>query len=225
MVTVNIEKIKSLDYRSKEAYKTLRTNLQFCGNDIKVVAITSCVQNEGKSLVSFNLAISLAESGKKVLFIDSDLRKSVLVGRYKIQESLQGLTQYLAGKEGINKVINKTNIENLDLIVSGPVPPNPAELLGSQEYSDLIKAVRDEYDYVIVDTPPIGQVIDAAIVAQKSDGVIMLVSQGNISYKFAQKQIAQLKKSGCKILGAVLNKVNDENKGKYYGKYYGYYKY
>ena len=220
MLTINLEKISDLDFKTKEAYKTLRTNVQFCGDDIKVVSITSCVPNEGKSMVAFNLAVSMAESGKKVLFVDADLRKSVLIGRYKINKAIKGLTQFLSGVEVLENVKYGTNVKNLDMILSGPVPPNPAELLANAKFNELLEQVRADYDYVIIDTPPIGQVIDPAIVAQQTDGVLFLVSQANISYKYAQKQIEQLKKSGCKILGAVLNKVDPEGKGSYEKGYY-----
>lgn len=218
MLTINMDKIGSLDYASKEAYKTLRTNVQFCGSDVKIISITSSIPNEGKSMVSFNLAAAMAESGSKVLFIDSDLRKSVLIGRYKISNSIKGLTQYLSGVEDMNSIIYTTNYEHLDVVLSGPVPPNPAELLGNDRFKELLTIARNKYDYIIIDTPPIGRVIDAAIVAQESDGIIFLISQGSISYKFAQKQMEQLKKSGCKILGAILNKVDSDSKGKFYGK-------
>ena len=225
LLNVNLDKISDLDFKTKEAYKTLRTNVQFCGDDVKVISITSCVPNEGKSMVSFNLAVSIAETGKKVLFIDADLRKSVLIGRYKINKAIKGLTQYLSGVEELDSVKYTTNVENLDMILSGPVPPNPAELLNNEKFTALVEITKKESDYVVIDTPPIGQVIDPAIVAQQTDGVIFLVSQANVSYKYAQKQIEQLKRSGCRILGAVLNKVDPEGKGSYYGGYYGkYYK-
>lgn len=225
LLNVNLDKISDLDFKTKEAYKTLRTNVQFCGDDVKVISITSCVPNEGKSMVSFNLAVSIAETGKKVLFIDADLRKSALIGRYKINKAIKGLTQYLSGVEELDSVKYTTNVENLDMILSGLVPPNPAELLNNEKFTALVEITKKEYDYVVIDTPPIGQVIDPAIVAQQTDGVIFLVSQANVSYKYAQKQIEQLKRSGCRILGAVLNKVDPEGKGSYYGGYYGkYYK-
>lgn len=223
MLNINLDKITDLDFKTKEAYKILRTNVQFCGNDVKIISLTSCVPNEGKSMVSFNLAISMAETGKKVLFIDADLRKSVLIGRYKINKAIKGLTQYLSGVEQLDDVRYSTNVKNMDLILSGPVPPNPAELLNNEKFTELLETARKEYDYVIIDTPPIGQVIDPAIVAQQTDGVIFLISQANISYKYAQKQIEQMRKSGCRILGAVLNKVDPEEKGGYYGGYYGKY--
>lgn len=225
MLNINLEKVSDLDFKTREAYKTLRANIQFCGEDVKVISLTSSVPNEGKSMVAFNLAVSMAEGGNKVLFVDADLRKSVLIGRYKINKAIKGLSQYLSGSERLDGIRYKTNIENLDMILSGPVPPNPAELLDNERFTQMLTLTRNAYDYVIIDTPPMGQVIDPAIVAQQTDGVIFLVSQANVSYKYAQNQIEQLKRSGCRILGAVLNKVDPDGKGGYYNGYYGkYYK-
>lgn len=222
MLSINIGKVVKLDAKSSEAYKRLRTNIQFCGQDIKTISVTSCVPNEGKSTIAFNLSVSIAESGKKVLFIDADLRNSVLIGRYKISQQIRGLTHYLSGVNKKEDVVYSTNVENLNVTFSGPVPPNPAELLSSEAFKKLLKGVKEEYDYVIIDTPPLGSVIDSAIIAEECDGAVMVISQGNISYKMAQKTMEQLKKSNCRILGAVLNKVDTESKG-YYGSYYGSY--
>ena len=167
MQTINIERLRKLDYRANEAYKNLRTNIQLCGSDIKVIMLTSTTPGEGKSTVSFNLAVSLAEAGKKVIFIDADLRKSVLVGRYKINTSVKGLTHFLSGINKFEEVMYATNVENFNVVFSGPVPPNPTELLGNKVFKTLIKVLRDLYDYIIIDTPPIGSVIDSAIVAQE----------------------------------------------------------
>lgn len=222
MLSINIGKVIKLDNQSNEAYKRLRTNIQFCGHKIKTIAVTSCIPNEGKSTVAFNLSVSIAESGKKVLFIDGDLRKSVLIGRYKINQQIKGLTHYLSGVNEINDVIYSTNVEGMNVIFSGPVPPNPSELLGGDAFKELLKQAYKIYDYVIIDTPPLGSVIDSAIIAEQCDGAIMVIAQSSISYKLAQKTVEQLKKSNCKILGAILNKVDTEGKG-YYGSYYGKY--
>lgn len=226
MTTVNIERLRKLDFRCNEAYKTLRTNIQLCGADMKVLMFTSSTPNEGKSSVSFNLAVSLAESGKKVIFIDADLRKSVLVGRYKINRAIKGLTQFLSGMSKFDEVICATNVENMYVVFSGLVPPNPSELLSNSSFTALIKALRDTYDYVIIDTPPLGSVTDASIVAQKCDGAVLVVAANMVSYKFVQSSLEQLHKTQCKILGTVLNKVDisgDGYYGKYYGSYYGKY--
>lgn len=222
MASINIERLRKLDYRSNEAYKNLRTNIQLCGSEIKVIMVTSATPNEGKSSVSFNLAVSLAEAGKKVIFIDADLRKSVLVGRYKINKSVKGLTHFLAGQATFEEVMYATNVENFFTVFSGPVPPNPAELLGNKTFKLLIKTLRETYDYVVIDTPPLGNVIDGAIVAQECDGAAFVIAANGVSHKFIQKAIEQLQKTNCKMLGAVLNKVDMSENG-YYGKYYGNY--
>lgn len=209
-----------MDFRGNEAYISLRTNIQFCGNDVKIICVTSSLPNEGKSYISFNLAKSLAENDRKVLFIDADLRKSVIVGRYKPDHSVNGLSHYITGQKKLSEVLYETNIENLNIIFTGPLPPNPAELLGNDCFSDLIKALRKVYDYVIIDTPPLGSVIDSAIVAENCDGVVYVIQADIISYKFAMKVMKQLEKGHIKVLGAVLNKFNYEDKR--YG-HYGYY--
>lgn len=224
MKTVEINKLVRLDFQGREAYKTLRSNIQFCGSDIKIIGLTSCIPKEGKSSVSLNLAISMAEAGKKTVFVDADLRKSVLVGRYRINQSLRGLAHYLSGINSKDDIIYQSNIDNLYMIFSGPVPPNPSELLGGEKFTDLIKKLSEEYDYVIIDTPPLGSVIDSAVIAKVCNGMILVIEANNISYKFAQKVKQQLEMTGCPILGAVLNKVDISEKGygKYYGKYYGH---
>lgn len=228
MNQVTVKKEKN-NYQIEEAYKALRANLQFCGDDKKVIAITSCTPNEGKSSVSLQLAISLAESGKNVLFIDADLRKSVLLGSTKVgQQTVKGLTHYLTGQSELQDVVYSTNIPKLYLIYSGPLPPNPAELLGGKNFRSFLKAVRKVYDYVIIDTPPLGNVIDSAVIAEECDGAILVIESGVISYRFAQEVKAQLEKSNCPILGVVLNKVDMQKQaygkyGKNYGKYYGDY--
>lgn len=217
---------KELDYRCNEAFKALRTNILFCGDDIKVISLTSCTPNEGKSSVAFNLAKSFSEIDKKVIFIDADLRKSVLMGRYKVGVVKGGLSHYLSGQRKLDEVICQSNIDNLDVIFCGSYSPNPAELLEHERFGNMIKRLREEYDYVILDTPPLGSVIDSAIVAKESDGAIIVVEANAISYKFAQNVKEQLTKTGSRILGVILNKVPLENHkyyGKYYAKYYGKY--
>ena len=224
MVKVKISDWKA-DSSMDEAYKALRTNIQFCGADKKVIAFTSCTPNEGKSNVTFHLAASLAESGKSVLLIDADLRKSVLMGRVQVEEEVKGLTHYLSKQAKLQDVICATNLPKFHIIFSGVVPPNPAELLGGKNFRSLLNALRKVYDYVIVDTPPLGSVIDSAIVAEICDGSIMVIESGVISYRFAQEVKSQLEKSNCPLLGVVLNKVDMQKQA--YGKYgkYGQYKY
>ena len=221
MQQITLEKIHRKDFQSDEAFKLLRTNIQFCGRDIKVICFTSCLPNEGKSNVSFNLAISFAESGKRVIFIDADLRRSVIVGRYKPDQAVLGLTHYLSGLNTFDEVVYETNHINFDIIFSGPNTPNPAELLDGECFSELIKTLRVEYDYIIIDTPPIGSVVDSAIVSEYCDGIVFVIEANEISYRLAQKVKKQLDRGECRILGAVLNKV-DRKTGQYsyYGKKY-----
>lgn len=217
---------EELDYRCNEAFKTLRSNIQFCGDDIKAVSFTSCTPSEGKTSVAFNVAKSFSEIGKRVIFIDADLRKSVLIGRYKVGVIKGGLSHYLSGQRKLDEIICQTDIENLAIIFCGSYSPNPAELLEHERFSNMINKLREEYDYIIVDTPPLGSVIDSAIIAKETDGAIIVVEANAISYKFAQNVKEQLSKTGCRILGVILNKVPLENHkyyGKYYAKYYGKY--
>ena len=220
---INFEKLKKLDFRSNEAYKTLRTNISFCGDDVRVIAFTSSTPNEGKSVVSLRIAEAFGEDEKKVLFIDADIRKSVLLSRYGADQEAKGLSHYLAGKSTLDEVIYETSIKNVDMIFTGPIAPNPSELLGNSKFAHLIEAAKEKYDYVILDCPPIGSVIDAAVVAKQCDGAIIVVESNSVSYKMVQRVKAQMEKSGCRILGAVLNKVEVGGKGYGYGKYYSKY--
>lgn len=224
MQEVVIGKLKKLNYTSEEEYKSLRTNIQFCGKDVKVIGITSCIPNEGKSSVTLNIARTIAETGKRVLLIDCDMRKSVLVGRYRISKVSSGLSHFLSGYRDLDEVLCQTNIPNLYMILAGPVPPNPSELLGSNGFKNLIRGASEKFDYVLLDTPPLGSVTDAAVVSQICDGMCLVMTAGEISYKFAQKVKEQMEKTNCRILGVILNKVKIKKNG-YYGKYYGkYYK-
>lgn len=212
------------DYFYEEAMKTLRTNLQFSGKSNKVVLLTSVHSNEGKSDISFNLAVELGKAGKKVLLIDADIRKSVYKSRYDIKEETQGLSQYLSGQvEQIDQVVYKTNYENLYIILAGPYAPNPTEMLGDEQFGQLLKAARQVFEYVIVDTPPLGTVVDAAVIAQYCDGALMVVESDSTSYRACQKVKGQLERSGCKLLGAVLNKVSTKSRSSYYSRYGRYY--
>ena len=214
-------------FRTREAYKTLRSNIEFSGNDIKVIAITSCTPNEGKSEVSFQLARSFAQNHKKVLLIDADMRKSVMRVHFKSGKVHFGLSNYLVKRCQLSEAICKTDEAGFNMVFSGPVPPNPSELLNNTQFHEMLAKTRDIYDYIIIDTPPLGSVIDSAVISTQCDGAIIVLESGAISYHFAQKVEDQLKKADCKILGCVLNKVElgggKGYYGKYYGKYYGTY--
>ena len=216
-VTLNLRKN---DYQIEEAFKALRTNIQFCGERVKVIDITSCTPDEGKSSVSLRLAKSLAESGKRTLYLDADMRKSTLAGKIDAGgEEIYGLSYVLSGQTGLEECLLKTQYPNLYLIAAGKFPPNPAELLDSRVFISLIDALRGAFDYVLIDTPPLANVIDSAIVARECDGAVLVIEAGTVGYRFAQDILAQLDRSACPVLGAVLNKVDMKRTGKYYGKY------
>ena len=212
------------DYNYNEAIKTLRTNIQFCGNNIRTVMLTSSMPDEGKSDISMALANSLAQIGKKVLFVDADIRKSILVARYQLNKEVNGLSQYLSGQKELEEILYHTSVDNLDMVFAGPYSPNPAELLEEELFAIMLERMKEEYDYIIIDTPPMANLIDGAIVARNCDGAVLVIESGAISYRLEQKVKNQLEKSGCRILGAVLNKV-DLREDKYYGRYGKYSRY
>ena len=220
MAQINLLTNKNIvDPKNEEYYNALRTNIQFLGKDKKVIVITSTSENEGKSTVSINLAIS--KLGLKTILVDADTRKSVMVGRFKFKNKISGLTNYLSGVSPIEDVIYETDIQHLNVIPAGQVPPNPTGLLQNKNFNIMVEVFREYYDYVIIDTPPVGQVIDAAIVAPKADGVVMVVEANRVKKKVVEKAKEQLEKGGAEFLGIILNKVNSNELG--YGGYYGHY--
>ena len=222
---ISFEIKKELEFKINEAYKRVRTNITFSGEDVHAIAVTSSVPNEGKSEVSFNLARSFAEDGRKTLYIDADIRKSVTVARYGVDRETRGLSHYLSGQiRELEDIVYETDIPNLHVIFTGAKAPNPAELLGLQKFNRMIETLKEEYDYIIVDCPPLGSVIDAVLVSRATDGTILVIEADNLSHKVVMNVKRQLDQNGCKILGAILNKVEMGGKG-YYGYYKGYYGY
>lgn len=220
------------DYNYREAIKTLRTNIQFCGSNIRVVMFTSSLPDEGKSNIAFSLAESMAQIGHKTLLIDADIRKSVLLTRFQKagRGEVSGLSQYLSGQKLLRDVIYETSISDLDIIFAGPYSPNPTELLEENLFAIMFEVLRSSYDFIIIDTPPMAELIDGAIIAKHCDGAVMVIESGAISYRLEQKVKRQLETSGCRVLGSVLNKVDKSRYGKYgkyghYGKYGKYGKY
>lgn len=218
---LELKKTEKKDYAFDEAIKTLRTNIQFSANRKKVILITSAKANEGKSSISYELSVSMTQIGKKVLLVDADIWRSVFITRYQIEQEIFGLSQYLSGQKELDEVVYDTNIERFHLLPAGPFAPNPTNLFEDPLFTQMLDKAREEYDYIIVDTPPLNSVIDAAVIAKYCDGAVLVLQAGGVSYKVAQKVKGQLVKSGCPILGVVLNKVNTTSKGYYYGSYYG----
>ena len=224
MKTVELKKLIENNYAYSEAIKNLRTNLQYTGKGVQVIGFTSSLPGEGKSDVAYAIAQSFSQMGKKVLLIDVDIRKSVLVSRLDVKEAVKGLSEYLAGQCEQEDILNKTNYQGLDIIFAGGYAPNPAELLEQDIFAQLIEKYRPQYDYIMIDTPPVGAVTDCAIVAKSCDGIVLVIEAGAISYKLLQKVKSQLEQTGTRILGVVLNKTKSGSES-YYGKYGKYGRY
>lgn len=211
-VVIELKSVAKDAYYISESFKSLRTNIQFCGNNLKCIALTSCMPNEGKSIVSVELALSFADIGKKVLLIDADMRKSIMHTRYNFQPLCDGLSQYLTGQADIRDIICETQNDNLFIIPCGLFPPNPVELLAGENFKNLISTLREQYDYIIIDTPPLGAVIDAAVISTVCDGVALVIALDKVSRKIALDVKNQLERSNCKILGVIANYTESENK-------------
>ena len=202
-----------------ESYRTLRTNLQYSSFDkeYKVIVVTSSEPAEGKSTTAGNLAISLAQGEKKVILIDCDLRKPSLHKRFKVS-NIVGLSDVLIGMEKLEDAGNRYK-KNLMILTSGKVPPNPSEMLGSKAMTALLETLREEFDYIILDTPPIQLVTDSQILATKADGTILVIKAEATKKDAVQSSINLLKKVNAHIIGTVLNGV--DNKKNKYNYYYG----
>lgn len=209
--------------KTEEYYNALQTNIQLSGDSIDVISISSVQPGEGKSTTSVNLAIAFARSGYQTLLVDADIRNSVMSGVFSTRDKTTGLTDYLTGKTDLSEGLCDTDIENLYVIQSGPVSPNPTGLLQSPNFSKMIDILRKYYDYIIIDTPPIGMVIDAAIIAQQGDATILVVESGANKRRAVEKAVEQLEQTGAPFLGVILNKV-DIHMDRYgsYGAYGSY---
>lgn len=213
------------EIRINESLKTLRTNLMFSGPSVRVFGFTSFGPGEGKTTLSLQTAIAFAQTGKRVLLVDADLRKSVLAGQLRVRAKIEGLSHYLSGLSNVSELLRETDVPGLYIMFAGARVPNSTELLGSENFARLIPALKEVFDYVVVDTAPVGQVIDCALMAPHMDGVVMVIDAARNSYKLERRVKNQLEKSGGKILGVVLNQVDLSHERGYYGRYYGDYNY
>jgi len=206
-----------------EAYRTLRTNIQFSSFDktLKSIVLTSSGPGEGKSTTACNLAVTMAQSGSKVLLIDSDLRKSQ-VHKYFDLSNNQGLTTVLAKQVSIGEALKKSSVLGLDILTAGPKPPNPAELVGSKAMREFIQEMSAQYDRVIIDSPPVGVVTDAALLSTAVDGTILVVASGHVTIEAVQRSKSLLENVNANIIGVLLNKIPMDGRG-YYGYYYYHY--
>ncbi|KAA9014193.1 CpsD/CapB family tyrosine-protein kinase [Niallia endozanthoxylica] len=202
-----------------EQYRTIRTNIQFSSDlGIRSIVVTSSAPGEGKSTTVANLAIVFAQQGKKTLLIDADMRKPTVHYKFNV-ENQKGLTHVLTKRGSLEGCIQESAIENLSILTTGPIPPNPAELLGSQVMKDLLDKALEQYDMILIDTPPVLAVTDAQILANLCDGTILVIKSGETEVEAAIKAKELLLSANGKLLGTVLNHKNVNQSHYYY--YYG----
>jgi capsular exopolysaccharide synthesis family protein len=210
-----------------ETFNTLRTNIYFASvnRPYRKIIVTSALPGEGKSIISINLAASLANDGKKVLLIDCDLRKHTLQKYLRINSVVPGLTTAVLGFADIGDCITHLDNINIDVIPSGQVPPNPAELLGSPKLSTMVETLSQKYDYILFDTPPVLVVTDAAVVSKLADGVVLVVKHRLTTYEAARAAKKNLENVGANIIGTVLNSYvaeSDKNNTRIHYRQYQY---
>ena len=193
---------------SSEAYRKLRTNIQFSSIDsqIQTIMIASASSGEGKTTTIGNLAVTYAQEGKKVLVMDTDLRKPAVHLMFNIPNHV-GLTSVLSSQYQVTEVLRETGVEGLHVLSSGPIPPNPSEMIGSRKMTALLEGLKEEYDVILFDTPPVLTVTDALIISSLCDGVILVVNAGKVKKDLVKKAKAHLEHVNARILGAVLNNV------------------
>ncbi|USG67129.1 CpsD/CapB family tyrosine-protein kinase [Brevibacillus ruminantium] len=200
-----------------EAYRTLRTNLQFAGfeQDLKSLLITSADPGEGKTTTVTNLAVVMAQTGKRVLVIDADLRRPALHFRFPVT-NLRGLSEVLSGERPFAEVIQRVDQENIHVMTSGTLPPNPSELLHTGQMRELLLSVRTHYDVILLDAPPILPVTDAQILARHADGVLLVVRSGKVLVNHVKKAQGLLQHAGANLVGTLLNHKRMTTKSYYY---------
>lgn len=201
-----------------EAYRTLRTNLEFSNLDksLRTILVTSASAEEGKSTTLANLAVTIAQSGKRVVLVDADLRRPTQHQIFNLKAG-PGLSDMVREDSILaNPPLQETSVPNLKVLSSGPLPPNPAEILGSKRMSDILTALLEQADVVLLDAPPVLAVTDAAVLSSKVDGVVLVISAGKTKRENAHRAQTQLEKINARILGAVLNNVKADGSAQTY---------
>lgn len=205
-----------------EQYRAIRTNIEYSNVDqnTKTILVTSSDKNEGKTTTVSNLAVSFANLNKKVLIIDCDLRNPSIHKMFKLN-NIYGLTDILAKDRAVDKCIQETELKNLYVLTAGATPPNPAEILSSEKMKNLIEDLKNIYDYIFIDTPPIGLVTDAGVLSSFIDGVVLVVKSESVEKKYLEETKKKLDAVDARILGAILNSYKSEQKDYNYYSYYG----
>lgn len=221
MEGLNLIAHNDLKNPATEAYRVIRTSIQFAqaGKELKTLAVTSCTPNEGKSMTIANLAVVLTQAGKSVLIMDCDMRNPTVHKNFNLSNKV-GLSSCISMGTALSDAVQKTSIEGLYALTGGVIPPNPSELLGSEQMKNVLQRAKEQYDYVLIDTPPVMPVTDALIVSRFVDGMILVIASAEVKVEMARDVKKQLQHAGANILGVVLNKVRSEHHG--YGYYYYY---
>jgi tyrosine-protein kinase Etk/Wzc len=214
------------DASASEAYRALRTRIKFSklgkdGAGLKTILVTSAAAQEGKSTTSVNIAGTLAQANFKTLLLDADLRKPRLHNIFN-QKRFPGFTDYFFGQATYEDIIRPTEVNNLDYITAGTIPPNPSEILGSDQMEGFLKKLKKEYDYIIIDSPPVIAVTDSEIISSIVDGTILVVSANNTEMELMEKAISLLNQEHSTFIGVILNNFSYRSG---YGSYYKYYYY
>lgn len=207
-----------------EGFRTLRTTISLMPNydKLQTISVTSSIPSEGKSLISTNLAIVIAQTGAKTVLVDADLRRPALHKAFSLQTQI-GLATYLKGEvDDCAAITHRTEVPNLDIICCGAIPGSPSELAASARMSRLLKELQSRYDRIIVDCPPVSAVSDPLVVASRTDGVVMVTKFNKVRREHAKKTSRRLAEAGVKILGVCLNDIDFEGKDSYYYSYYYY---
>ena len=212
------------DFATTETYKSIRTNIMFSmpkSDKGRLVSVTSANPGDGKTTTIINLAITFAQTGAKVILVDCDLRKSS-VHKYLGLERVTGVTNVLCGYIELDNAIKKDVLPNLDCLTAGEIPPNPVELINSEEFDNMIEQLRETYDYIFIDTPPVTIVTDAAVIMRRDVGVILIARQGTTTYEIFDRAVNEVKLTGAKIIGSIV--LNNNQTHSKYG-YESLYKY
>ena len=233
MNTLKITQFSPLSYTGAEAVNMLCTNLSFSGENVKKIMLTSCHASEGKTYLSMNILRTMAKLGRSVVLVDADLRRSMIIQKYGVQfdseEQAMGLSHFLAGMADEGSVIYETDIPGAYLVPVGRKVSNSLPLLNSQRFQRLLDDLAEQFDYVIIDAPPIGMVIDAAQIAKFCDGTVLVVGFNSVRRQELVDARDQIAQTGCPILGAVMNMTEYDSylskkySYKSYYSHYGYY--
>ena len=228
MRTCEIQRVEKMDFQGEEALNSICTNLSFVGRNMKCFVVTSCTENEGKTSLVMHIMENLAGRKKKVVLVDCDLRKSVMLSHFSVRVQggeINGLAQYLAGYSTLEDVVYATNIPGAYLIPAGKDIVNPMPLLDSSEFGQMMEYLKQAFDVVLLDAPPIGMVVDSAVIAKSSDGVILVVEHAKRRKGEIVDAVKQIHQSGCPVIGCIINRVSVKTRSErnyYKNHYYSY---